>query len=362
MCGIVGFIGRGRAAPVVLEALKKLEYRGYDSAGIATSVDSRLCIRRGVGKLSDVDQEHHLGMLPGKAGIGHVRWATHGGVSVQNAHPHFDCRRRIAVVHNGIIENYRELRAHLNARHRFTSDTDTEVIPHLIEEYLDEGMPLEQAVFQARKKLKGSYALVIISTEKPQKLVATRQDSPMVIGLGKKGNFIASDALSFSEETNRVIFIEDGETVVLTANGLNIVDSEGKRVEREPQEVDWKCDRASKQGYDFFMLKEIVEQPQAIRRSIAQDRNLIMTIAMDILRARQVVFTACGTSRYASLIGRYLFSKVAGRSCEVIMGSEFQYSCDRVDKDTLVIAVSQSGETADVIQGVKKAREKGATT
>lgn len=361
MCGIIGFIGDREAAPLILNGLRKLEYRGYDSAGMATSVDSHLCIKKGVGQLSEVEQRHQLAELPGRVGIGHVRWATHGKVTVENAHPHFDCHQGIAVVHNGIIENYQELRSHLSLRHKFTSDTDTEVIPHLIEEYMEDGTPLERAVFQMSKRLKGSYAILVISATDPQKIVGTRKDSPLVIGVGRGSNFIASDTLPFLEETNRVIFIEDGETVTLTGNGVSIIDSEGRQVKREPQRVDWKCDAASKQGYDFFMLKEIFEQPQAMRRSLMQERNLIMDMAMDILRARQIVLTACGTSRYAALIGRYAFSKLAGKFSDVIMASELQYFSDSVDRNTLIIAVSQSGETADVIQGVKKAKENGAT-
>lgn len=361
MCGIIGFIGDREAAPLVLNGLRKLEYRGYDSAGMATSVDSHLCIKKGVGQLSEVEQRHQLAELPGRVGIGHVRWATHGKVTVENAHPHFDCHQGIAVVHNGIIENYQELRSHLSLRHKFISDTDTEVIPHLIEEYMEDGTPLERAVFQMSKRLKGSYAILVISATDPQKIVGTRKDSPLVIGVGRGSNFIASDTLPFLEETNRVIFIEDGETVTLTGNGVSIIDSEGRQVKREPQRVDWKCDAASKQGYDFFMLKEIFEQPQAMRRSLMQERNLIMDMAMDILRARQIVLTACGTSRYAALIGRYAFSKLAGKFSDVIMASELQYFSDSVDRNTLIIAVSQSGETADVIQGVKKAKENGAT-
>ena len=361
MCGIVGFIGKRRAAPVVLDALRRLEYRGYDSAGMATCVDGRLCIKKGVGQLAEVEQMHRLNNLPGKVGIGHVRWATHGGVTVENAHPHFDCRQRIAVVHNGIIENYQELRSHLGSRHKFTSDTDTEVIPHLIEEYMEDGATLETAVFQVTKKLVGSYALVVVSTEQPRKIVGARKDSPLVIGLREEGNFIASDTLSFVGGNSRAIFVEDGEIVILTGNSISIVDSEGREVKREPQEIKGRYDEASKQGYDFFMLKEILEQPQAMRRSLMQDRNLIMDMAVDILRANQVVLTASGTSRYAALIGRYAFSKLAGKFSDVIMASELQYFSDSIDKNTVVIAVSQSGETADVIQGVKKARENGAS-
>jgi glucosamine--fructose-6-phosphate aminotransferase (isomerizing) len=265
------------------------------------------------------------------------------------------------VAHNGIIENHQELRSYLSPRHKFTSDTDTEVIPHLIEEYLEDGMPLETAVLQVTKKLRGSYALLAVSAKEPNKIVATRKDSPLVIGLGNSGNFAASDTLPFLEETNRVIFIEDGETVVLTKDKVSLLDSQGREVIREPAEVDWKWDGATKQDCPYFMLKEILEEPQAVRSALMQDKNQIMEMAMDVLRARQIVFTACGTSRYAALIGRYAFSRIAGKFSDVIMASEFEYFSDSIDKNTLVIAISQSGETADVIQGVKSAKAKGAT-
>ncbi|MFC1938114.1 glutamine--fructose-6-phosphate transaminase (isomerizing) [Chloroflexota bacterium] len=361
MCGVVGFIGDGEVAPIVLSALRKLEYRGYDSAGLATIADSRIWLKKDVGKLSEVERKHYLAKLPGKVGIGHVRWATHGDVTRVNAHPHLDCKQEIAIVHNGIIENHHELRCRLESGHKFVSGTDTEVISHLIEEHMKGGVSLEEAVLCMSKELDGSYALLAISAREPEKIVATRKDSPLVIGVGERGNFIASDTLSFLEETNRVIFIEDGETAVLTGRKISLLDNEGKEVKREPSEVEWKWDEATKQGYDFFMLKEILEQPQAVRSALMQDKGLIVEMAMDILRARQVVLTGCGTSRYAALIGRYVFSKLAGKFSDVIMSSEFHYFSDSVDKNTVVIAVSQSGETADVIQGVKKARENGAT-
>ncbi len=360
MCGIVGTVGDREAAPIILSALKKLEYRGYDSAGIATSVNGHLDIRKGVGKLAEVEQACQLSDLHGIAGIGHVRWATHGRVSAENAHPHFDCHRRIAVVHNGIIENYQELRAYLGSRHTFTSETDTEVIAHLVEEAMANGASLEEAVFEITRKLKGSYALLVICCNEPRMIVGARRDSPLVIGVGEKGNFVASDILCFLNETNRVIFVEDDETVVLTTKEVHLFDQEHREIQRETVLADCQWEEATKQGHDFFMLKEILEQPQVIRQSVMQDKKLIMDMAMDILRAKQIVFTACGTSRYAALIGRYAFSKLAGKFSDVVMASEFQYFSDSVDKNTLVIAVSQSGETADVIQGVKKAKESGA--
>jgi glucosamine--fructose-6-phosphate aminotransferase (isomerizing) len=321
MCGIVGFTGDREAAPIVLSALGKLEYRGYDSSGLATVTNSRLWLKKDIGKLAEVNEKHHLDKLPGKTGIGHVRWATHGGVTMENAHPHLDCQRQIAVVHNGIIENHQKLRSYLSPRHRFTSDTDTEVISHLIEEYIEDGTPLETAVLQVTKKLRGSYAILAVSAKEPQKIVGARKDSPLVIGIGDGGNFIASDTLPFLEQTNRVIFIEDDETVVLTKEKVCLLDSKGREVIREPSEVGWKWDGATKQGCPFFMLKEILEEPQAVRSALIQDRNQIMEMAMDILRAKEIVFTACGTSRYAALIGRYVFSRIAGKFSDVVMAS-----------------------------------------
>ena len=360
MCGIAGFIGSKEAAPIVVGALTKLEYRGYDSAGLATVSDNRLWVRKDIGKLPEVCDKHQLNKLPGLCGIGHVRWATHGGVTSANAHPHLDCRKRIAVVHNGVIENYKEFKLRLGHRHTFTSNTDTEMVAHLIEEYMALGDSIEEATLQVTRELKGSYALAVVSATEPDKLVATRKDSPLVVGIGNSGNFIASDTLSFLDKTKLAIFIEDGETVVVTKDKVYLLDERGRKYTRHPKEVDWDWGTVDKGTHDYFMLKEIMEQPDVLRRAKMQDRDQIMDIAMEILQAKEVVFTACGTSRYAALIGRYLFSKVAGKLSEVVIASEFGYFSDSIDKDTLVIAVSQSGETADVMDGVKKAKANGA--
>jgi glucosamine--fructose-6-phosphate aminotransferase (isomerizing) len=360
MCGIIGYVGDAAAAPILVKALRNLEYRGYDSAGIATICDGKLRAEKDVGKLDQVLGKHDLDSLPGNIGIGHVRWATHGDVTQVNAHPHFDCKREIAVVHNGIVENYQELRTRLESNHLFVSQTDTEVIPHLIEEYMDAGASLEEAVLKASKQLKGCYAFAAVSVKEPDKIVATRRESPLVVGANAHRSFIASDALAFLEETNRVVFLEDGETVIL-GKSITFLDKDGQPVKKEFKEVDWKWEQATKQGFDFFMMKEIMEEPQAIRCATMQDKRLLLEMAIGILRSKQVVITACGTSRYAALVGRYLFSRLSGQFCDVIMASEFQYFSDSIDKNTLVIAVSQSGETADVIQGVKRAKENGAT-
>ncbi len=360
MCGVIGYVGNGEAAPIIVKALRNLEYRGYDSAGIATVADGKVWAEKDIGKLDQVCQTHQLDSLPGSVGIGHVRWATHGEVTPVNAHPHFDCKREIAVAHNGIIENYQELRTRLEHNHLFVSQTDTEVIPHLIEEYVDAGASLEEAVLKTNRQLRGSYAIVAVSLRDPGKVVASRKDSPLVVGKNDEKNFVSSDVLAFLDQTNRVAYMEDGETVVLTKD-IVFLDADGRRVHKEFREVDWKCDEATRQGYEFFMMKEIMEEPQAIRCATMQDKRLLLEMAIGILRSRQVVLTACGTSRYAALVGRYLFSRLGGKFCDVIMASEFQYFSDSIDRNTLVIAISQSGETADVIEGVKRARANGAT-
>jgi glucosamine--fructose-6-phosphate aminotransferase (isomerizing) len=361
MCGIVGVVSSEPAAPTVLSLLRKLEYRGYDSAGIATVSGGKIWIRKGTGKLDEVHQRHRLDQLPGSIGIGHTRWATHGGVTAANAHPHTDCSTTVAVVHNGIIENYRELRSMLELDHTFTSQTDTEVIPHLIESYMTNGASLETAVIRATEQLKGSYAILAISAAEPDKIVAARKDSPLVVGVNGGENFIASDALSFLDRSRQVIYMEEDEVAVLTGDKVRFLDRGGLEIQKTPRTVDWESGEATKQGYDFYMLKEIREGTSSIRRAMIQDRNLISEAALNILRARQVVITGSGTSRYASIIGRYLFSRLAGKLCVVVMSSEFHYFSDAIDKNTLVITVSQSGETADTIRAAKAARENGAS-
>ena len=360
MCGIIGFTGKEQAAPIVLQGLRKLEYRGYDSAGMVSAMNGTLYLKKDAGKIDDIDKKHRLGELPGNTAIAHTRWATHGDVTQENSHPHVDCTGRVAVVHNGIVENYRELRELLRSRgHVFTSETDTEVIPHLIEDYLREGGTLEQAIRLASQKLEGSYAFMAISVQESGKIVAIRKDNPLVIGTGNGGSFATSDVLSLNG-CERVTFLEDGELAILDSEGVKFLDMEGKQIQKKTTILDAKSQDYDKGWYEHFMLKEIMEEPQAIRTAIIQDEQLFTRLAMDILRANQVVITACGSSRYAALVGRYLFSNVAKKFCDVVMASEFEYFSQSVDKNTLVIAVSQSGETADVIEGVKRARSNGA--
>lgn len=360
MCGIIGYTGKERAAPIVLEGLRKLEYRGYDSAGVASALNGTLNLKKAAGKIDDIDKTHKLGELPGHTAIAHTRWATHGGVTQENAHPHMDCTKTIAVVHNGIVDNYRELRNMLKERgHIFDSETDTEVIPHLIEEYLKEGDTLEGATRLASQKLKGSYAFIAISVHTPGKILAIRKGNPLVIGIGNGGSFATSDILAL-QDCESVVFPDDGELAVLGSERVDFLNAEGEQIQKKTSVLDMNNCEYSKGMYEHFMLKEIMEEPQAIRTATIQDEQVFTRLAMDILRARQVVITACGTSRYAALVGRYLFSDVAKKFCDVVMASEFEYFSQSIDRNTVVIAVSQSGETADVIEGVKRAKANGA--
>jgi len=360
MCGIIGYCGNKPAVPIILEGLKRLEYRGYDSAGVASLCDDRLVIEKDAGKVDEVIQKHNLASLPGMVAIGHTRWATHGGVTQSNAHPHSDCRGRVAVAHNGIVENNQELRQELiKMGHKFASETDTEVIPHLIEDELKSGCSLEQAVSNIAPRLAGSYAFLAMSLDDPGKIVGTRRNNPLIVGIDSSDYYISSDALAFAQYTAQVTNLGDNEVVVLTQEGIEFFDSNGNRLAKQVRKLDHSWTESHKGGYQHFMLKEIMEQAQVLEETARQDGNKFTKIALDILRANQVIVTACGTSRYAALVGRYLFSKVGKKFCDVVMASEFGYFADSVDKNTVVIAVSQSGETADIIEGVKAARAAG---
>jgi glucosamine--fructose-6-phosphate aminotransferase (isomerizing) len=361
MCGIIGYCGQKPAVPIIIEALRRLEYRGYDSAGIASLSDGRLVIKKDAGKVDEVIQRHNLSSLPGNIAIGHTRWATHGGVTQVNAHPHTDCGSRVAVVHNGIVENNQQLRQELTKMgHKFTSQTDTEVIPHLIEDELKNGCSLEQAVLNIAPKLEGSYAFLVMAPDKPGKIVGTRRSNPLIVGINATDYYISSDALAFSQHTNQVMGLGDNEVVMLTGEEVQFFDPKGNKLTKQVRKLDHNWAESHKGGYQHFMLKEIMEQAQMLGQTACQDGKRFTKIALDILRANQVIITACGTSRYAALVGRYLFSKVGKKFCDVVMASEFGYFADSVDKNTIVIAVSQSGETADIIEGVKAARDNGA--
>lgn len=360
MCGIVACIIKDEASTVLLECVRRLEYRGYDSVGIAT-LSEDLYIKKGEGKIDEVQEKIVLTDIPGNMGIAHVRWATHGLPTGKNAHPHTDCQKRIAVVHNGIIENYKEIKDKLmDEGHIFVSDTDTEVIPHLIEKYMDMGNGLEVATRMATKDIKGSYAIAAISADEPDKIIGVRNESPLIVGVGEKESFIASDVPAILDHTNQIIYLNDHEMVILTAEGIIVKDEEGKVLEKEINTIEWTSDMAKKGGYKHFMLKEIHEQPEVVKNTL-MEYSEIEKVVQKFSDFKRVCFVACGTSYHASLVGKYLFETLLGIPTDVVLSSEFIFSEPSLDSETLVIFISQSGETADTLRALKVANKKSET-
>jgi len=360
MCGIVGFVGNEPAAPITLKAISRLEYRGYDSAGMVSVANGKIHYQKDVGRIVDVQRKHRLDRLPGAVALAHVRWATHGRPTRENAHPHFDCNKQVAVVHNGIIENYQELHAELMGKHRFVSEADTEVVCHLIEDYVERGETLEGALAAATRHLQGAYAIAAVSCLEPDKIVATARDVPLVVGLNGDCYFVASDVLSISDVATEVVFLEESEVASLTKAGVAFFDRHGEKIAKEAQPVDRRWEDREAEGHDCFMSKEIQEEPKAVVRATMQDIDHVMELAAELSKAKRVLLTACGSSYHAALLGKYLLSRIGGKLCDVVTASELQYSTECIPADALVIAVSQSGETADVIDAVKRAKAKGA--
>ncbi len=367
MCGIFGCILKeGNAAPLIHSSLKHLEYRGYDSVGIATISDGKIFIKKDAGKIDEVDKIVNLDDMPGSIGIGHTRWATHGAPLKVNSHPHTDCKGEIVVVHNGIIENFMELKDELqNLGHTFVSKTDTEVMPHLIEETLKQNpnLSLQQAVLASLKRIEGSYAFAIISTREPDKIICARNESPLVLGINGKGVFCASDIPAFLEVTNKAVMINNGELVILTAGGYEISKiSDNTPVIRDPITVEWTAEMAVKQGYPHFMIKEIHEQPETLRNTLRIQDHYLDLLSTFLDRANEVFLVACGTSYHACLAASYMFSKLAFLPTYPVYASEFleQYG-KSVNIDSTILAVSQSGETADTIAAVSCAQQRAAT-
>jgi len=367
MCGIFGCILKdGNAAPVIHAALKRLEYRGYDSVGEAGIHDGKLYIKKDRGMIDEVHNIRNLDDLPGTIGIGHTRWATHGAPLEVNAHPHVDCSGQIAVVHNGIIENFSELKLELENRgHVFKSKTDTEVIAHLIEENSksNPSLSLTDAVLEAVRRLDGSYAIAVISTNEPKKIICARYESPLVIGLNENAIYCASDIPAFLPVTNRAVIIDDGELVTLSLDGFEIKKiADSSLVMREPKLIDWTPEMAVKQGYPYFMLKEIHEQPASLRNTLRLQEHYIDLMATFLDRAREVFLVACGTSYHACLAASYMFSKLAFLPTYPVIASEFvEQHGKSVNIDSTILAVSQSGETADTLASVHCSRQRAAT-
>lgn len=375
MCGIVGYVGNKDVVPILIDGLKKLEYRGYDSAGIGVIENGRLELRRCVGKICNLENVLREKPTRGNIALGHTRWATHGRPSEENAHPHTDCQDRLVVVHNGIIENYLTLKKGLiKEGHKFKSETDTEVLAHLVEKYLAKSRGKKSILFalqRALKEVEGSYAVGVISVDDPEKIVCARKESPLVIGLGRKEYFIASDVPAILGYTRKVIYLDDGETAEVSTSGVEVYDKSGKKIKKKVFQISWDPVMAEKGGYKHFMLKEIHEQPRAIRDTfrgrMAPDKGEVYLEEIglskeEIRKIEKVYIVACGTSYHSALYGEFLFEELVRLPCEVDIGSEFRYRNPIINGNTLVLLISQSGETADTLAGLKEAKEKGGKT
>ena len=371
MCGIVGYIGNRKAVPIILDGLRRLEYRGYDSAGIAVlNGDQHLSVRRAPGKLRNLEDAIRINPMDGPYGIGHTRWATHGRPSEENAHPHRDCTGDIVVVHNGIVENYLQLKHQLQLEgHKFVTETDTEVIAHLVEKY-NEGN-LEDAVRRAVKDLRGVFALSVIASSDPNKIVAARLGPPVVIGLGEEEYFVASDVPAILSHTRDMFFLGDSDIAVLTPDGVRLSDFNGRPIKRQVTHILWDPIMAEKGGYKHFMLKEIFEQPRAVRDTVlgrvGQETGRVFIDEMDInpkvfKEFKSLKIIACGTSWHAALAGKFMIEKLARIPVEVDYGSEFRYRDPIISSDMLTVVISQSGETADTLAAQREAKQHGSKT
>jgi glutamine---fructose-6-phosphate transaminase (isomerizing) len=369
MCGIVGYVGPKPVLPVIMDGLRRLEYRGYDSAGVAVVRHGKLELRRSAGKLSNLESVLEKHPLEGEFGVGHTRWATHGRPTEENAHPHRDCKSRHVVVHNGIIENYLELKRELTAEgHTFLTETDTEVVAHLVEkEWKNDG--LAAAVRRALKRLRGLFALVLISADDPETIVAVRNGPPVVVGLGKDEFFVASDIPAILSHTRDIVFLDDREMAVVKRSGVTFSDFEGHRIEKTPQHVTWDPVMAEKAGYAHFMLKEIHEQPWAVRETVlgrmSAETGLVFLEEMNLdavalASVERIVILGCGTSWHSGLVGKFLIEELARVPVEVDYSSEFRYRQPIVDARTLAVVITQSGETADTLGALREAKRLGA--
>lgn len=372
MCGIVGYIGKQKAAPILIEGLKQLEYRGYDSAGISVIENGSIFQIKSIGRVANLEYKIGDRKISGTVGIAHTRWATHGKPSDKNSHPHCDCTGKIHLVHNGIIENYQELKDILiKKKHTFVSETDTEVVAHLIEE-LGKKFDFKSAIFEALKMIRGTYGLAIINSDEPNKIVAARNGSPLVLGIGEKEFIVASDISAVVRHTNKVIYLDDGEVAEITGGGFEISNTKNKIVSKKITKLDWTVEKSQKDGFPHFMLKEIFEQPDSIRNGIRgriekflTEDNAPILGGLDIVEEKlraidKIVIVACGTSYYSGLVGEYIFEEYAGIPTKVEFASEFRYRKPLINEKTAVVAISQSGETADTLAAIREAKNKGA--
>jgi len=368
MCGIIGYIGNKEALPILIQGLKQLEYRGYDSAGIAIINKNKIKRVRSVGKIDKLIEKTKEQNIPGNIGIAHTRWATHGGVNETNAHPHLSCKNKIALVHNGIIENYQEIKGKLKKKHKFYSDTDTEVLVHLIEENYQDNLQL--AVKNTLAQVRGTYGIAVMSINEPNKIIVARLGSPIVIGVGKNEYYIASDPTPLLPYVKNFIFLKDKELAEIKQDSLKITNlDKNTEIKKEVEKIEWNGTQTQKQGHAHFMLKEILEQPHVLQDAIRGRYNIkegtahlggLNMTEKEMREINKVIFIACGTAYYATMTGKYAFERLSGISTEVDFSSEFRYRDPVVDKHTLIFAVSQSGETLDTLAALREARRRGA--
>lgn len=369
MCGIIGYVGGRTALPILVEGLRRLEYRGYDSAGVALVEPGKVSVTKSAGRISVLEQKLDFDVAE-TTGIGHTRWATHGAPTDSNAHPHLDSSGRIAVIHNGIIENDRALRTYLQQQGvEFQSETDTEVLAHLIARFYDGN--LEQAVRQALHEVSGTYGMAVVCADEPGVIVAARQGSPLIVGVGQGEHFVASDAAAILSHTSQVVYVGDGEMACITADELRLTTLDAIPVAKEVEEIEWSLEQIEMAGYDHFMLKEICEQPESLANALRGRIDLrdgsvhlggLVDCARELVRAKRIVLAGCGTAWHAALVGEYLFEELARIPTETEYASEFRYRNPIVDDGTVVIVVSQSGETADTIAALKEGKQRGALT
>jgi glucosamine--fructose-6-phosphate aminotransferase (isomerizing) len=363
MCGIAGIAGFDNVVDRLYAAIRALEYRGYDSCGIAVQTPDEIVLRKGVGGVEEVAQRERFLDLRGQVGIAHTRWATHGGVSRQNAHPHLSCGGEFAVVHNGIIDNYRELRDRLQSEgHRFHSETDTEVVAHLLEKHHAQGQDPIAAFLRSLSELQGSYALAVVSRHLPGRILCAKQRSPLILGLGEDGNYVGSDFNAFIDRTKRAVILDDGEMAVVSADDYYVIDRlRGEVVSKKVTTITWDAEMARRGGFPHFMLKEIHEQPDSVRKALQAEDEKIDAIAGLLARARQIYLVGVGTTHYVAQVGQYLFSDLAGRYPAVVSSDEFR-NLARPEPGDVVLAISQSGETYDTLDAVRYAQERGVST
>ncbi len=361
MCGIVGCVAEEPVAEILLEGLKRVEYRGYDSVGMATISGGKFGVRKGVGRVAEVEERLQMSRLPGDAGMAHSRWATHGGVTDQNAHPHASCRESVAVIHNGIIENYVPLKKALSSRgHRFRSETDTEVIAHIIEDEYKRLRDPVKATLAGTKKLKGQYAMAVMFQDRPDVMIGARKDAPLIVGVGDGKMFLASDVLAFIGHTDRTIFLDNLEVVELTKDRVRIFGPQGKEVRRKPTQVAWELSDVSKSDFAHYTLKEINEQPKTVLTASVQDPAKLEAFAKAIRKAKSLYITASGTSYHAGLLMKFRLNKEAKIRVDTVVAGELKEHAGFLGKGSVVVAFSQSGETADVMEAVKEAKKHGA--